>query len=58
MRMYLLWKKRYEFSWWEDNKETTVIIWEALDCNFGTSGKNYKVAQILECRLMKKRKAI
>ena len=49
--------ERCDFSWWEDIKEMTVTnsgAW-ALYCIFGTSGSDPK---ILECHLMKKRKAI
>ena len=50
-----MYDKRLEFSWWEDNKEMTVINWGVWYCTFGTSGKK-KESKSLECRLMKKQK--
>ena len=41
----LLHEKRCDFSWWEDKKKMTIINWGALYYSFGTSSKNYKVAQ-------------
>ena len=43
--VFIMHKKKCEFSWWEDNKEMTKVNSGALYYTFGTSGINYEMAQ-------------
>ena len=49
-----MYEKGCEFSWWEDDKEMTIIDWGGLYHTFGTSGINYDVAQNFRVLLDKK----
>ena len=38
--VFIMYEKRSKFSWIEDNKEMTIIDWQALYYTFGMSGIN------------------
>ena len=38
--VFIMYEKRSKFSWTEDNKEMTIVDWQALYHTFGTSGIN------------------
>ena len=48
--------ERWEISWWEDNKEMTIINWRAFNYSSGTCGKNCEVPQNFRVSLDEKEK--